>query len=1033
MKKGVDWYILRVLLLVSISLLLVNISYSGPPDADGDGVPDTDDLCPGSTTTVVDQFGCSCAQKTQTTPTTCASAYPQATCCTVDTNECTSECRAGWGQLPRCVPSFNNILPCDAGTGPGTGLCLRGSCKSFADILPAIKSITISGGVVTITLSAPINGVDSITITPSTGELCSYLGTTQVTCNTFPVIFVNGVLTVTFPQGTVLQINIPKGEICFDDEGNGITPDECKKVTITLTQGTTITIGNPIITTITSTPSPLPVGSYWTIDVIGLNFGSAPGALDMLDTNGKIGPHFTKSEPNYWDLIWSNNKITLKIYPIITSTFSSPVTNFPIDLRVNSTEVDPINGKISNPATFLVSTIAPMTTSFATGFGPVEHDATNAQTACVTPVANVLTKSFTIHLTPQHSGCTSSNPVSDSCNAAIHRYCQSIGYVTGFGPFNVVGDIANIACLNTVTLVDATFTDLNAEHSECTSSNPVSDSCNAAINRYCNNRGYGITGFGPVEHNANALVACVNSDTATIFQPLYTELTQKDSGCPADGYVSESCNTAIHLFCKGQTTTTINPPTVDLKINEGDGPLTVTSGSTLDVSWSSTNADSCDILVDGNPLYTNQPTSGSFTTEAVSSSGTITLKCTGSGGTASDSIYVTVIQCDNDGVVDTGELCDCGGSTTCTSAQLGDEICESLGYDLGGTLSCTSNCQFDTSGCATSNNPPTLDPIGDKSVNEGSPLGFTISGSDPDVGDTLTFSASNLPSGATFDISTKTFSWTPTSTQSGTYNPIFTVSDGRGGTDSETITITVNDVTSVEPLLTITDLGGSTIIEEGEDVNLTVTNGATKKDIYLTVAFYGGECDGAYLLEPGYFVVGATDNNGYFSVINPTVELEYQGVTYTYELLIDTWPTDSYTADVTVDSVNSNDVLFKVFSSTPACGTTNLNKFINPVTCSAHFDADSDVQVDISNAGAGKPPIYLTIYHYNTKEVKISNLNIGDIGEDGNFVSTMPMPTISQSTAQEIYYAYVTIDGFKSNELGFVYFTDRNAEDTSFC
>ena len=42
------------------------------------------------------------------------------------------------------------------------------------------------------------------------------------------------------------------------------------------------------------------------------------------------------------------------------------------------------------------------------------------------------------------------------------------------------------------------------------------------------------------------------------------------------------------------------------------------------------------------------------------------------------------------------------------------------------------------------NNPPVLSPLGSKSVNEGVPLTFTVSASDPD-GNGLTFSASNLP------------------------------------------------------------------------------------------------------------------------------------------------------------------------------------------------------------------------------------------------------------------------------------------------
>jgi len=67
----------------------------------------------------------------------------------------------------------------------------------------------------------------------------------------------------------------------------------------------------------------------------------------------------------------------------------------------------------------------------------------------------------------------------------------------------------------------------------------------------------------------------------------------------------------------------------------------------------------------------------------------------------------------------------------------------------------------------------------DKSVNEGELLQFTISASDPD-GDSLIYSASNLPQGASFDPDTQTFSWTPDYGQSGVYPNIrFEVSDGE--------------------------------------------------------------------------------------------------------------------------------------------------------------------------------------------------------------------------------------------------------------
>jgi hypothetical protein len=90
------------------------------------------------------------------------------------------------------------------------------------------------------------------------------------------------------------------------------------------------------------------------------------------------------------------------------------------------------------------------------------------------------------------------------------------------------------------------------------------------------------------------------------------------------------------------------------------------------------------------------------------------------------------------------------------------------------------------------NRTPELVSIGNKLVDEGSPLSFTVSASDPD-GDILNCTSPNLPAGALLNPDTGTFSWTPTYSQSGSYNVTITVTDIWGAFDSETITITVND------------------------------------------------------------------------------------------------------------------------------------------------------------------------------------------------------------------------------------------------
>ncbi len=91
----------------------------------------------------------------------------------------------------------------------------------------------------------------------------------------------------------------------------------------------------------------------------------------------------------------------------------------------------------------------------------------------------------------------------------------------------------------------------------------------------------------------------------------------------------------------------------------------------------------------------------------------------------------------------------------------------------------------------SANRAPVLAAVGHRAVAERETLAFTIAATDAD-GDTLTYSASNLPSGATFNPATRAFSWTPGEGQAGVYAGIrFQVSDGDL-VDSEDITITVS-------------------------------------------------------------------------------------------------------------------------------------------------------------------------------------------------------------------------------------------------
>jgi hypothetical protein len=98
------------------------------------------------------------------------------------------------------------------------------------------------------------------------------------------------------------------------------------------------------------------------------------------------------------------------------------------------------------------------------------------------------------------------------------------------------------------------------------------------------------------------------------------------------------------------------------------------------------------------------------------------------------------------------------------------------------------------------NQAPVLDPIENKTVYTGSFLTFTVRATDPD-GNSLTYSASNLPTNATFNPTTRTFTWTPTPAQVGTVTVTFVASDGSlSDTVSTWITVSSFNQAPVTPI-----------------------------------------------------------------------------------------------------------------------------------------------------------------------------------------------------------------------------------------
>ncbi|MBN1506436.1 MAG: fibronectin type III domain-containing protein [Sedimentisphaerales bacterium] len=79
---------------------------------------------------------------------------------------------------------------------------------------------------------------------------------------------------------------------------------------------------------------------------------------------------------------------------------------------------------------------------------------------------------------------------------------------------------------------------------------------------------------------------------------------------------------------------------------------------------------------------------------------------------------------------------------------------------------------------ASGNHAPVMQAIGEQSVMENATLTFAVRATDAD-GDPLSYSARNVPAGASFDPATQTFTWTPTAAQRGTCCVTLLVSDGH--------------------------------------------------------------------------------------------------------------------------------------------------------------------------------------------------------------------------------------------------------------
>ena len=214
------------------------------------------------------------------------------------------------------------------------------------------------------------------------------------------------------------------------------------------------------------------------------------------------------------------------------------------------------------------------------------------------------------------------------------------------------------------------------------------------------------------------------------------------------------------------------------------------------------------------------------------------------------------------------------------------------------------------------NAPPVLNTIDDQTVNEFVELTFTATASDDD---SLTFSFDGtFPSGAAIT-DDGNFTWTPTESQDGDHTITVQVTDGSL-TDSETLTVTVNEVNVAPVLNTIGDKGTSELVE------LTFTATASDTDVVdnvvntLTFSFDGTFPSGAAITDDGNFTWTPTESQvGSHDI---TVQVTDGSLT------------DSETLTVTVRDVNAPPVLNTIDDQT-------VNEFVELTFTATASDDDS--------------------------------------------------------------------------------------------
>ena len=166
-------------------------------------------------------------------------------------------------------------------------------------------------------------------------------------------------------------------------------------------------------------------------------------------------------------------------------------------------------------------------------------------------------------------------------------------------------------------------------------------------------------------------------------------------------------------------------------------------------------------------------------------------------------------------------------SWTPTNAQVGANAVSVRVTDSTGAF----GTQSFTITVANTNDAPTITSTPVTAATEDAAYSYDVNATDPDVGDTLTYSLTTAPSGMTINATTGVISWTPTNAQVGANAVTVRVRDAALAAATQSFTITVAN-TNDAPTITSTPVTAAT-----EDAAYSYDVNATDPDVGDTLTY----------------------------------------------------------------------------------------------------------------------------------------------------------------------------------------------------